>query len=232
MSTEDRLTLVSQVKMFRQMERECLVRLAEAARVRWVKTGETIFREGDEARGLYVVMSGRAMVYKISPEGREQVLKVWEPGEHFGEVALFGGKDYPANAQAMEDGLLLYVSRRGLLQQIGDYPELGLALLGALSVRLRHLVGLVGDLSLKEVPSRLASYLLDLSSRQGGGGDIELDVAKGRLATMLGTLPETISRVLNRMSREGLVEAMGGRGLTILDFQRLQELADGHWKLR
>jgi CRP/FNR family transcriptional regulator, dissimilatory nitrate respiration regulator len=231
-SVEDRLTLVSQVKLFRPLGRECLIRLAEASRVRWIEPGETVFRQGDDARGLYVVMSGRVMVYKVSPEGREQVLKVWESGEHFGEVALFGGKDYPANAQALEGGHLLYVSRRGLLQQIGEYPELGLALLGALSVRLRHLVGLVEDLSLKEVPCRLAAYLLDLSGRQGGAAEFELDVAKGRLATMLGTLPETVSRVLKKMYREKLVETSGPRGLTILDADRLQDLADGHWKLR
>jgi len=232
MNIQDRLTLVRQAGLFRDLERECLERLAEASTVRWVEKGESIFREGERATGIYVVMSGRVMVYKTSPEGREQVLKVWEPGELFGEVALFGGRDYPANAQAMGDGHLLYISRSELLRQIGDYPELGLALMGALSGRLRHLVALVENLSLKEVPSRLASYLLDLAHRHGGGELVELDVGKGRLATMLGTLPETVSRVLKKLTAEGLVEAQGTRGLVILDFDRLRDLADGLWKLR
>ena len=192
--------------------------------------GETIFSDGDEARGFLVVTSGRVKIFKLSPDGKEQILHMFGPGEPFGEVAVFAGRRMPANAQAMEKSTALFFPRAALLEVIRRNPDLALGMLAVLSLRLRRFTNLIEDLSLKEVPSRLAAYLLYLSSHADGSTDLELDVTKTELAGLLGTIPETLSRVLGKMSRQELIHS-DGRRIRILNREGLAELADAETRL-
>jgi CRP/FNR family transcriptional regulator len=110
-------------------------------------------------------------------------------------------------------------------------PSLALNMLAILAQRLRKFTALIDDLSLKEVPVRLASYLLILSQQRGNSRDLALDVSKTQLASLLGTIPETLSRILARMARDGLIHSGGSRGIRILDRDGLEELADGSRRL-
>jgi len=103
-------------------------------------------------------------------------------------------------------------------------------MLAVLSRRLRKFTLLIEDLSFKEVPGRLAAYFLYLSEREGGTNDLKLDIAKGQLASLLGTIPETLSRILNKMNRQGLIKSEGPR-IRILDRQGLEELAAAQRRL-
>jgi CRP/FNR family transcriptional regulator len=104
-------------------------------------------------------------------------------------------------------------------------------MLAVLSRRLRKFAALVEDLSLKEVPGRLAAYLLFLSERKKRSEELELDVSKNQLASLLGTIPETLSRILGRMSQERFIKASGQRRIQILDRKGLEELASGERRL-
>jgi CRP/FNR family transcriptional regulator, dissimilatory nitrate respiration regulator len=186
------------------------------------RKGEKIFSEGDEGSGFYAILSGRVKIYKVSTEGKEQILHLFGPGESFGEVSVFTGQGFPADAAATLPATVLFFPRAAFIGLIRDDPALALNMLAQLSQRLRHFAGLIEDLSLKEVPGRLAKYLLYLSGRDGGA--VELDVSKGQLASLLGTIPETLSRILAKMNRQGLIRSRGSQ-ISILDRQGLTEIA-------
>jgi CRP/FNR family transcriptional regulator len=195
------------------------------------KRGESIFLEGDEGTGFYVVNSGRVKIFKISTEGKEQILHIFGPGEPFGEVAVFAGKRFPAHAETLEETRAFFFPRAAFIDLIRKDPSMSLNMLAELSVRLRRFTTLVENLSLKEVPGRLAAYLLFLSERKKGKEEVELDVSKNQLASLLGTIPETLSRILARMTRKGFIKSSGQRRIRILDRGGLEELASGERRL-
>jgi CRP/FNR family transcriptional regulator len=191
--------------------------------------GQIIFSEGDDGNGFYVVASGRVKIFKLSPEGKEQILHIFGPGDPFGEVAVFAGQQFPANAEAMESSRIFFFSRESFSDLIKDNPSLALNMLAILSKRLRRFANLIEDLSLKEVPGRLAAHLLYLSGQSEGSEQLELNITKTQLASLLGTIPETLSRILGKMAKQGLIES-DGRRIKILDREALEELAEsgGH----
>jgi CRP/FNR family transcriptional regulator, dissimilatory nitrate respiration regulator len=191
-----------------------------------LKRGQTIFSEGDEGTGFFVVVFGRVKIFKLSAEGKEQILHIMGPGEPFGEVAVFSGKRFPAYAQALTETRVFFFPRASFMQLIGNDPSLAANMLAMLSARLRRFAALVEDLSLKEVPGRLAAYLLSLSDRKKGSAHVELEISKNQLAAVLGTIPETLSRILARMATQKLIKATGRR-IQIVDRQQLEDLANG-----
>jgi len=193
------------------------------------RKGERIFSEGDEGTGFYAVLSGRVKISKVSTEGKEQILHLFGPGESFGEVSVFTGQGFPADAAAALPTTVLFFPRAAFSGLIRQDPALALNMLAQLSQRLRQFAGLIEDLSLKEVPGRLAKYLLYLSSRDGGRA-VELDLPKGQLAALLGTIPETLSRILAKMNRQGLIRSRGAQ-ISILDRRGLESIAEEGKKL-
>jgi len=186
---------------------------------------QIIFSEGDRGAGFFVVIAGRVKIFKLSSEGKEQILHIFGPGEPIGEVAVFQGRDFPAHAEALEETRLFFFPRDALVDLIKRNPSLALNMLAVLSRRLRTFAVLIDDLSLKEVPGRFAAHLLYLSEQNKGAQDLELSITKGQLASLLGTIPETLSRILARMSGDGLIESDGPR-IRILDREGLEDLAE------
>jgi CRP/FNR family transcriptional regulator, dissimilatory nitrate respiration regulator len=217
---------ISSIPLFNGLPEAQRSELAEIATEKRFTPSQTIFSEGDEGEGFYIVISGRVKIFKMSPDGREQILHILGPGEIFGEVPVFAGARFPANAGTMEESRVFYFSRNALVSLIEKNPSIAMGMLSVLSRRLRMFASLIDDLSLKEVPGRLASYLLYLSKKEKGSGDIELDITKGQLASLLGTIPETLSRILAKMSAQGIIESNGPR-IKIRDRQGLEDLASG-----
>jgi CRP/FNR family transcriptional regulator, dissimilatory nitrate respiration regulator len=204
--------------------------LAAIALQKTFKRGQTIFAEGDEGIGFYIILSGRVKIFKLSAEGKEQILHIMESQEPFGEAAVFAGENYPASAQSIVETRLLLFPRQAFVDLISKNPSLALNMLAFLSRRLRKLSSLIEDLSLKEVPVRLAAYLLYLSDRNQGANTLELDISKNQLASLLGTIPETLSRILSRMGKNKLIKSTPHH-IHILDHQGLAQLADGRKRL-
>jgi CRP-like cAMP-binding protein len=194
------------------------------------KRGETVFSEGDEGAGFYVLISGKVKVFKLSADGKEQILHVFGPGEPFGEASVFAGQHFPAYAETLEKSRIFFFPRDAFIALIKEDPSLALNMLAILSRRLRKFTVLVEGLSLKEVPGRLAAYLLYVSEQRDGADDLTLDVAKGQLASLLGTIPETLSRILTKMVRYGLIQSDGPH-IRILDRQGMEELAQAERRL-
>jgi len=218
--------LLAGVPLFEGLSSEQLEEMRQIAVEQEVTRGQVLFIEGAPATGFYVILSGRIKIYKLSLEGKEQILHIFSGGEFFGEVPVFAGGNYPAHAEILEASRVLFFPRQAFLDLVKREPSLALSLLAILCRRLRRFTQLIEDLSLKEVPGRLAAYLLYLSERKGLSAQLELDITKGQLASLLGTMPETLSRILAKMSQAGLIE-VNGRSIKLLDRNALENLAAG-----
>ena len=216
---------IASIPLFEDLPKEQQEDLAMIVTDQVYKRGQAIFSEGDEATGFYVGITGRVKIFKLSFEGKEQILHIFGPGEPFGEVPVFTGQHFPANAEAMEDGRIFFFPRPSFVELIKKNPSIALNMLAVLSLRLRRFTHLIDDLSLKEVPGRLSAYLLYLSEQEKGISDLELTITKSQLASLLGTIPETLSRIFGKMSKQGLIELDGPR-IRILDRQGLEDLAE------
>ena len=226
MSSSIRLEHLSRSPLFDGLERGDLSALAKVAVARAYDRGESLFHCGDEADGFYLIVEGRVKLSRFGSDGREQVVHLLGPGQPCGEVPVFEGGSFPATAEALSPLSALFVSRRAFLSLADSHPQVLLSMLAILSRRLRGLVELVDDLSLKEVSARLARHLLDLAARQEGA-PFKLDTDKRTLASRLGTIAETLSRTFHRLQEQGLI-AVKGRAVSILDYTALAALAEGH----
>lgn len=207
--------------LFAGLPAEQLADIADIVVTKRYGRGETIFFEGDRAIGFYMVGEGKVKIYKSSPAGKEHILHIFGAGEPFGEVPVFYGRPYPATAEALSASTMLFFPRERFIQLLQQNTSIALNMLGVLSLRLRRFATQIEDLSLKEVPARLAGYLLYLHNEQGGETEIELEISKGQLASLLGTIPETLSRIFAKLSEEGLIRVTG-RKIALLDIERLR----------
>ncbi len=190
-----------------------------------VSRGELIFSEGDPGSGIYLIISGQVKVFKLSMDGKEKILHMFGPGEPFGEVPVFSGQAYPAAAEAARNSRLLFIPRNKFIELITTDPTLALNMLAVLSRRLRGFTIQIENLALKEVPNRLAGYLILMAKEQQNTKSIELHISKGQLASFLGTIPETLSRILKKMSDQGLIQ-VEGRKIRLTDYGSLTLLAE------
>lgn len=218
------------IPLFQGLEHNQLREIESISRQKSFGRGQTIFSQEDRADGFYVVRSGKVKVYKLSPDGKEQILHVFSSGHPIGEVPVFAGTTFPAHAQALEDCELLFFPRDQLRELFARDPSLAMNMLAVLAGRLRDFTRTIEDLTLKELPSRLATYLMHLQDESGGKATVELDVTKGTLAKILGTSQETLSRVFKRMSDETIIK-VERRSITILNDAALEDLAEGFQSL-
>lgn len=213
--------IIAESVLFSGLSDEELDKVVAIAAVKTFARGESIFFEGDDGDGFYMVLDGRVKIFKMSLDGKEQILHIFGPGEPFGEVPVFHGQPFPANALALIKSRLFFFPRREFVALVTGNPSLALNMLAMLSLRLRRFANQIESLSLKEVPGRLAAYLVYLTEEQGSTTQVTLDIPKGQLASLLGTIPETLSRIFARMTEEGLIR-VEGRTIYIDDFAGLQ----------
>lgn len=212
--------ILKECALFNKLPKEQIEDIAHISYQKNYGRGEAVFFEGDEGNGFYLVASGKVKIYKMSPAGKEHILHIFGPVEPFGEVPVFHGQPFPASAECLSKTETLFFPRDSFVGLIHDNPSIALNMLAVLSLRLRRFTTQIENLSLKEVPARLAEYLLYLQEEQNGRETVELQISKGQLASLLGTIPETLSRIFAKMSDEGLI-AVNGRRITLLDRESL-----------
>ena len=219
----DTRKIIAGSSLFEGLPDKEIAEIASIAIGKSYQRGESIFFEGDIAVGFYMVAEGRVKIFKMSPAGKEHILHIFGAGEPFGEVPVFHGRPFPASAEALEKTTTIYFPRDRFIRLVEANPSIALNMLGVLSLRLRSFTSQIENLSLKEVPARLAGYLLYLSEEQGSAARVDLPITKGQLASLLGTIPETLSRIFARMSEEGLIDVQG-RQIELLDRDGLADL--------
>lgn len=203
--------------------------IARLTTIRLLARGEYLFHEGDPSTGFYVVQSGAINVHRVNAAGKEQVIHVFRAGESFAEATLATDRGYPAEARAVESSQVLLIQKAGFVALLGRHPDLPLRMLGAMSAHLRVLVAQLEDLTLKDVETRLANWLLQHCPDPRGTSPVvvELTMTKRVLAAELGTVSETFSRTLAKFREQELL-AVQGRRLTIPSPARLRALLDRH----
>ena len=210
--------------LFSSISEKDLHHLARACRTARFRAGAQILAAGSPAECFFVILKGKIKIYQLSAKGDEQILHLYGPGCSFGEAAMWAGTGYPAHAEALADTTLLLVTRGVLRQAIVHRPELALEMLAGMSIKLREFTQLIEQLSLREVPARLASALLTMAD-EGGSPTVRLAQSKRELAAQLGTVPETLSRALAKLKKAGLIEVAGAT-ITILDGEGLADQAE------
>lgn len=218
---ENKKQLIANSILFAGISPDQLAELADISHVKTYGRGESVFFEGDAADGFYMVIEGKVKIFKLSMEGREQILHIFGKGEPFGEVAVFQGRPFPANATVLGKGKLLFFPGPEFIRLVHANPSIALNMLAMFSMRLRRFATQIEHLSLKEVPGRLASHLLYLSEEQRNRDQVTLDIPKGQLASLLGTSPETLSRIFTKMNEEGIIR-LQGKVISLLDRERLE----------
>ena len=220
------IDVLAGLELFSSLTGQQRKKLAALCVVKPAEKGALLFSEGETAHGLYVMLTGKVKIFRVGPDGREVVLHVFGVGEMFGEVAVFQGRAFPANAECLEAGRTLFLPRSALVDALAEDPSLAMGLLASLSRRLRGFVNKIESLTLMETPQRLAAYLLHFSEENGGVESFHLDVSKALLAGLLGTARETLSRCLARMVEQEYI-ALEGRKVRILDKEALRRMVRG-----
>ncbi len=219
------LDIIATIPLFNGLPADQIVAIKKIAVEKQINKGEIIVSEGDEGEGFFVIVEGRVKVFKVSTEGKEQILHIFGPGQPFGEVPVFTGQRFPANAQAIDKSRVLFFPRASIVNLISANPSLALNMLAIMSKKLRQFAVQIENLSLKEMPARLASYLLFLAGEQNRDDLVTLKISKGQLASILGTIPETLSRVFAKLSGQNLIN-VDGKKIIFLNRRGLEDLAE------
>jgi CRP/FNR family transcriptional regulator len=218
------------IPIFADLESSDLELLEAVAAPRTLGRGEHLFFEDDPSEGFFALESGFIKIYKIAPDGREQVPYFIGPGQTFAIASLFGDGLYMANAEAVEPSKLWLIAKAPFLDLVRAEPELAVKLLAYFAQWMKRLLALVETLSLKNVEARLAEYILSRDQVEGRPTDdgivLSLDVEKKMIAAHLGTISETLSRSLKKLKDRGLIREDGPL-IIITDLEGLRKMAAG-----
>ncbi|MGA2244458.1 MAG: Crp/Fnr family transcriptional regulator [Verrucomicrobiota bacterium] len=212
-------------QLFAGLAREDLDAIANITTVKSLERGDYLFHEGDPAHGFYLVQRGAVNVHRVTAAGKEQVIHIFRTGDSFAEAALASATGYPADARALETTQVLLVQKDGFLVLLKRQPQLALRMLGSMSSHLRVLVGQIEDLTVKDVETRLANWLMKRcpNPQSEAAVRIDLPMTKRVLAAELGTVSETFSRTLARFREQKLI-VVKGKTVTVLSPAKLNVL--------
>jgi CRP-like cAMP-binding protein len=225
MDVAAKLELLRHIPYFRSLPQTALQRLATSLRERCYQPGDVIFRKGDQSEGLGVVLHGRVRTVTTSPEGREQVLKVFGPGRTFGDIPVFDDEPQPADAMAMSESVVVFIPQRDLLDCLRAHPDAAIEVIRLFASRLRAYKQVVEDLSLRTVVARVARLLVDRA--RGAQTLIEElpssspQYTQDEIAAMVGSVREVVQRALKTLEHAGLIQMARGR-IQIIDLEALE----------
>jgi CRP/FNR family transcriptional regulator, dissimilatory nitrate respiration regulator len=213
-------------RLFADLPEKFLRQITSFARIKNLKKGEYLFHQDDCTHGFYVVQSGSINIHRVNALGKEQVLHIFHKGDTFAEIILVSDDGYPADARADENSSVILIPKKEFLQLLRKHSELMLRIFVLMSKHLKELVGLVDDLTLKNVEARLIHRLLQecpkpLSEKRMV---VELRSKKQTLAAEIGTTSETLSRTLSNLRAKKLIEVKGKK-ISILNPRLLQKFS-------
>ncbi len=201
--------------------------LSNISIVRKFATEDFIFTEGDDPDYFYVVAVGKIRVVKHSASGKDFIVAFFDPGEMFGEVAVFEGKPYPASAQATSETTVVAIPNKEFLRFLSRRPQVALRIINVLGGRLRDAQSRLKDLAIERVEQRLANALVMLSAKLGS----MLPFTRQDIADMTGTTTETAIRTMGHFKERGIISTTRGK-ITIVNAEKLRLLAEGRPGLR
>lgn len=180
--------------------------------------GDIIIFEGEPTEALYFVVAGVVKVYKTSPDGKEQILRIIRPGDSFNDVPILGGVNL-ASAAAMSVATLRGIKKKDLESIFQEHPRVALNVIKVLSVRVQEMVALVEDLSFRHVNGRVAKILLEYA----GNGE-RPRLTQQEMAAMIGTAREMVGRSFKNLEEEGAIRVERNR-IVIANYAALKRIA-------
>ncbi len=192
--------------------------------------GDDIVREGDPADALHIIHGGEVKLYRLRPDGGEQVLRILGEGDFFGELALLSGARAPSTATVVSPSLVCAVHQRDLRRFLLEHPRTMYVILTILVGRLAQAEDIVENIASFNSRQKAAALLLTLAQRQGRqtrqGTEIKLSLNRADLASMVGLTQETLSRRISEFKEQGWVQTKGYRHLYLTDEVALARLLD------
>jgi CRP/FNR family transcriptional regulator len=213
---------IDEVPIFASLSREERIEIVEIASSRSYEKGEMVYRAGDDGGTLFVLHTGRVKLFRLNANGKEQVLRLVEQGEFFGELSLFSSLPLTDNAQVLETTTMCMLQGERMKELMAKYPSIAFKVMDELSRRLEKAENRIENISLSSVTRRVAEALIELA---GDGQEIMLPMTKGDLASQLGMTQESLSRKLAALQEEKLIILQGQRKITIIDRKALEEVS-------
>ena len=194
------------IPYFHDLDAGALERIRASVFSLRLERGQILFAEGEPAEAMYVVRSGQVKIFKVSPDGREQVLRIAGVGDCFNEVPIFDEGPNPANAQAVEPATLWGIRRTDMRRLVEEHPAIAIGFLKAFAGKLRYFTRKVEDLSFRSVTSRVAKLLLEIAEDDGKGGlRLKQQFTQQEMAAVVGTAREMIGRAFKALEKEGAI---------------------------
>lgn len=213
--TMDISSALKKTFLFESLSPEELKEISSFCKLSTPRKKTLLFSEGDKAEGFFVLSKGKVAVFKMSEEGKEQILHIVDPFQSFAEAAVFSRQSYPASARTLSDSTIIHIPKKHFFQLLRDKPDITPKILHSMSIWLKRLVDVIEDLSTKDVESRFLRYLDGRMAEKGykreGGIELLLDVEKSVIASKINVTPETFSRMLKRLVDKGVLEVKGNR---------------------
>ena len=211
---------ISLVPIFNHLEEEQMDEVMALIHSKSYKKGEDIYQTGNASDALYIVRRGRVKIYRISESGKEQILRILNPGDFTGELALFNESVHDAFASALVDTDICMIKRNDLQNLLLKYPNISMKILSELSHRLAQSETQTTRAT-ERVELRIALFLVESIDHNSKSDVITLPMSKKDLASYLGTTPETISRKLLEFEDAGLIKQLSNKSIKIIDVDGL-----------
>lgn len=215
--------------LFSELTIDQLRQISSISKVQNFKKNEMLFSEGDDYKGFFILLKGSVKVYKISSEGKESILHLIKPLDAFGDVPLFEGGNYPVFAQAISDSILIFYPKNEFKQLLMFNSTICFNMLTGFAKRMRRLTQKVEDLTTKEVSSRFSRYLLEEITKAGTDKlpepFVKLNISKKNIASYIGTITETLSRLLKKLQDDGIIRIVG-KTVFVSNLPKLKSIAN------
>nr|WP_312854638.1 Crp/Fnr family transcriptional regulator [Pallidibacillus pasinlerensis] len=212
---------MSIVPIFNHLEDEQMDEILNVVRSVTYKKGEFIYRQGESSDSLYIIHSGKVRIYRLSESGKEQVLRILNPGDFTGELALFKEGTHETYAEAMVDSSICLINRDDLQQFLMKYPSISLHILSEFSNRLEQTEKQTARFATEKVETRIALFFADCMDKESKSNAIELPMSRKDLASYLGTTPETLSRKITELEKDGYIKQRSNKIIEIIDLDEL-----------
>lgn len=219
----DHKACVRLVPIFNHLEDDQMDKIGESAQTLELQKGEVLFRAGEADDTLYIIHTGRVRIFHLSESGKEQLVRILNPGDFTGELAIFQpGQVHENYAEALQKSTICLINRKDLQTYLESYPQISLKILSEMTARLKESEKQTFQVALENVESRIISFLISCVEQDSGNSPIiELPMSKKDLASYLGTTPETISRKFTNLEREGLIKQLPKSQIHIPDLDLL-----------
>ncbi|MGH0052389.1 MAG: Crp/Fnr family transcriptional regulator [Sphaerochaetaceae bacterium] len=217
------------VPLFSSLHREAIHTLTSEMEHRRYKKGEVIVHEGEKASAFTVIREGSAKAYRITPDGREQILYIFPVNDYFGARFLFTEEQVPYTVEALEPTTVCILSKTNFANLLAEHSQVAIEIIEAMANRMSRLESAMQSMGGRNADMRIASFLLEFRESYGRFNgpflEISLPLSREGLANYLGIARETLSRKLTQFEEEGIIESVGNRVIRVLDIDRLSNLS-------